>query len=89
MVRDYVEIGEVSSLAELIERLNEVRDAIPAGAGPDQVRFRGDDLFGRHLLVTYLRPETPEELAVAARASEFADRWRGRNPAQIRLCAAA
>lgn len=77
MVREYIEIGQCGSLDELIRRLVEVKGSMPPGAEPEQVRLRGDDNFGRHILVTYLRPERPEELVAAARPGEFAALWRG------------
>lgn len=76
MVREYIEIQAGDSLEALIERLNEVKQSIPPDARPEQVSLRGDDVFGRHILVTYLRPERPDELAAPIRAREFADAWR-------------
>lgn len=76
MVREYVEIQAADSLEALIERLAEAKQSIPPDAKPEQVSLRGDDNFGRHILVTYLRPERPDELAAAVRAKEFADAWR-------------
>ena len=72
MVREYIEIGGCASIDELMLRLAEVKRGMPAGAGPEQVQLRGDDNFGRHILVTYLRPERPEEIDLAARAGGFA-----------------
>ena len=76
MVREYIEIQAADSLEALIERLAEVKRGIPPDARPEQVSLRGDDNFGRHILVTYLRPERPDELAAPIRAREFADAWR-------------
>jgi hypothetical protein len=76
MVREYIEIKPPDSLETLIERLAEVKASIPPDARPEQVSLRGDDVFGRHILVTYLRPERPEELAVPVRARKFAAAWR-------------
>lgn len=76
MVREYIEIQPPHSLETLIERLAEVKRSIPTDARPEQVSLRGDDVFGRHILVTYLRPERPDELAAPIRAREFADAWR-------------
>jgi hypothetical protein len=74
MVREYIEIGTVGSIEALIQRLEEVKAAIPSGAGPEQVRMRGDDNFGRHILITYLRPERPEERALVTRGAIAAGR---------------
>lgn len=72
MVREYVEIAECGSIDLLLERLEAVKRSMPAGASPERVELRGDDNFGRHILVTYLRPETPEEIALERRACAFA-----------------
>ncbi len=85
MVREYIEIQAADSLQALIERLAEVKQSIPPDARPEQVSLRGDDVFGRHILVTYLRPERPDELAAPARALEFADAWRRSSDAGTRL----
>ena len=75
MVREYVEIAECSSIEGLIATLEAVKEQIPAGCSEAQVRLRGDDVFGRHILITYSRRETPEELAVERRAQEFVTSW--------------
>ncbi len=72
MIREYVEIGGCGSIEQLMSRLAEVKRSMPPGAGPEQVQLRGDDNFGRHILVTYLRPERPDELDLLSRASEYA-----------------
>lgn len=75
MVREYIEISEPKSIAALIQRLEQVRDTIPSGSGPEQVRLRGDDVFGRHILITYLRPESADEHAFAARVALASPKW--------------
>ncbi len=65
-IREYVEIDSHRSLDEVIARLLEVRDGLPA-ACEAVVRMRGDDVFGRHLCVTYLRGLTVEEASCEAR----------------------
>ncbi|HEX9955154.1 MAG TPA: hypothetical protein VGB48_08080 [Allosphingosinicella sp.] len=71
-VKDFVEIKDHSSLDELIARLIEVRDTLP-DATAAEVKMRGDDVFGRHLCVSFFRPQTAEEAACDAR---YADAWR-------------
>jgi len=69
MIKDYVEIGDHSSLDSLIERLTELRD----GLSPDaeaELRIRGDDIFGRHLCIGFMRPLTAEEAACEGRYAE-------------------
>ena len=66
LVRDYIEVSDQGSLDGLIERLTEIRDSLPASAEAE-IRMRGDDVFGRHLCVAYLRPLTAEEAACEGR----------------------
>ena len=66
MIKDYVEVGDHASLADLIRRLTEIRDSLPASAEAE-IRVRGDDHFGRHLCVGFFRPLTPEEAACEGR----------------------
>ena len=75
MVREYVEIGDCGSIEGLIERLVSVKRSMPPGATPERVELRGDDNFGRHILVTYLRPESAEEAELERRASEVLAAW--------------
>jgi hypothetical protein len=69
MVKDYVEIGDHASLDGLIARLIEVRDSLPAEV-ETEVKMRGDDIFGRHLCIGFLRPLTTEEAACEGRYGE-------------------
>jgi len=66
MIKDYVSIGEFTSLDEAIARLCAIRDGLPAEAQAE-LRIRGDDSYGRHLCVSYLRPLTAEEAACEGR----------------------
>jgi hypothetical protein len=59
-IREYIEIDSHRSLDEVIEELTRVRDALPAGSDAE-IQLRGDDFFGRHLCVSYLRELNPEE----------------------------
>jgi hypothetical protein len=71
-VKDFVQIKDHSSLDELIARLIEVRDTLPA-SNTAEVKMRGDDVFGRHLSVSFFRPQTAEEAECDAR---YAEAWR-------------
>lgn len=71
-VKDFIEIKDRSSLDELIAQLTEVRDSLP-DAATAEVKMRGDDVFGRHLCVSYVRPQTAEEAECDAR---YAAAWR-------------
>jgi hypothetical protein len=66
MIKDYVEVGDHESLDGLIARLTELRDSLPAEAGAE-IRIRGDDIFGRHLCIGFLRALTAEEAACEGR----------------------
>lgn len=65
-IREYVEIDSHRSLDAVIAELMSVRDSLPEEAEAE-IRMRGDDVFGRHLCVTFLRSLTPQEAAVEAR----------------------
>jgi len=69
MIKDYVEIGTHVSLDDLIAQLTELRDSLPPSAEPE-LRMRGDDVFGRHLCIGFMRPLTGDEAACEGRYSE-------------------
>lgn len=69
MIKDYVEIGARASLDDVIARLTELRDNLPAGADA-QVKMRGDDIFGHHLCVAFMRPLTADEAECEGRYGE-------------------
>ena len=69
-VRDFFEVEDKVSLDRMIDLLSTVRDQLPDGAEDARVQMRGDDLFGRRLTVSYLRPLTAEEAAREARYAE-------------------
>ena len=69
LVKDFVEVKDYRSLDQLIERLQQVRASLPDGADAE-VRMRGDDVFGRHLSVSFSRPQTEEEAACDARYAQ-------------------
>ncbi len=77
-VREYIDIADLQSLDGLIERLQEVRAALPAG-GEAEVRMRGDDHFGRRLTVSFSRPQTAEEAEHEARCAHAFREARERN----------
>jgi hypothetical protein len=69
MIRDYIEVSDHMPLDALIEKLSEIRASLPPSAEAE-MRIRGDDAFGRHLCIAYLRPLSPEEAACEARYAE-------------------
>ena len=66
LVGEYV---PMRGLLALIARLTEVRDSLPREAEPE-VKMRGDDIFGRHVCVSFYRPQTDEEAECDARYAE-------------------
>jgi hypothetical protein len=75
MVREFVEVTGNTSIEDLIARLASIKAEMPDDAGEEQVQVRGDEVFGHHILVTYLRPETAEEIESGLRAMRFASAW--------------
>lgn len=65
-VKEFIEIADHSSLDELIAKLSELRDGLPAEAEAE-LRLRGDDVFGRKLCISFFRDQTAEEADVEAR----------------------
>jgi len=68
LVRDYIEIADHSSLDDAIETLVSLREMLAPGADAE-LRMKGDDVFGRRLSISFLRPQTAEEAACDARYS--------------------
>ena len=68
-VKEFIEVEDHASLDALIAKLIEVRDGLPAESEAE-LRLRGDDVFGRKISISYLRPQTPEEVECDARCDE-------------------
>lgn len=68
-IREYIAIDGHLPLDQLIARLLNVRDSLPEAAEAE-LRMRGDDIFGRHLCVSYLRSLTAEEANCEARYAD-------------------
>jgi hypothetical protein len=68
-IKDFIEVKDCTSLDALIERLIEVRANLPEQSEPE-VKMRGDDVFGRHICVSFYRPQTTEEVECDARYAE-------------------
>lgn len=82
LVKDFLEIKDHGTLDALIARLVEVRDSLPQ-TGEAQVKMRGDDVFGRHLCVSFMRPQTAEEAECDARYAEAYRESREREAARF------
>jgi hypothetical protein len=65
-VKEFIEIDDHSSLDELIAKLSEVRESLPAECEAE-LRLRGDDVFGRKLSISFFRDQTAEEADCEAR----------------------
>ncbi|MEO5972297.1 MAG: hypothetical protein ABIP91_02920 [Sphingomicrobium sp.] len=65
-VKDFIEIGDYTSLDQLIGTLSAIHDSLPPDAEPE-LRLRGDDVFGRRLSITYFRELSAEEVECEAR----------------------
>lgn len=71
-VKEFIEVKDFTTLDELIGALEALRDQLP-DSSEAQVRLRGDDVFGRHLCVSYQRAQTEAEASLDAR---YADAYR-------------
>lgn len=69
LVREFIEVPEYESLDRLIETLSAIRDSLPETHGAE-LRLRGDDVFGRTLVIGFHRPLTAEEAACERRYTE-------------------
>jgi hypothetical protein len=76
-VKEFVDIGDHISLDDLIAKLVEVRDSLPANSEAE-LRLRGDEVFGRRITITYLREQTEEEAAIEKRYAAAAREARER-----------
>ena len=65
-VKDFIEIGEYTSLDRLINTLTAIRDSLPEESDPE-LRMKGDDVFGRRMSISYFRELNEEEATLEAR----------------------
>lgn len=68
-IKEYVDIEDHSSIDDLIERLVALRDSLPEDSEAE-LRLRGDEVFGRKISISYLRPQTAEEAECDRRYAE-------------------
>jgi hypothetical protein len=81
-VKEFIEIEDHSSLDDLIAKLIEVRDALPAEPEAE-LRLRGDDVFGRKLSISYFRDQTAEEADCEKRYAEACKEAKERDLARL------
>lgn len=82
-VKEFVRIDAMASLDGLIDALVAVRAALPKDAAAE-LSLRGNDVFGRHIAVAYMRPQTVEEVACDARYAEIARQMMQRHEQERR-----
>jgi len=70
-VKDYVDVEDLLSIDELIEKLTAIRANLPEGADAE-LRLRGDEIFGHRITISYFRPQTEEEAEIEKRYSDEA-----------------
>lgn len=68
-VKEFVDISDQVSLDDLIQKLTDLRAALPAECDAE-LRLRGDDIFGHRITISYFRPQTTEEAECEQRYAE-------------------
>lgn len=68
-VKEHVDISDQLPLGELIDKLTELRDSLPADCDAE-LRLRGDEIFGHRITITYFRAQTAEEAEIERRYAE-------------------
>ena len=68
-VKEFIDIGESTSLDELIGKLVDLRDGLPEGSEAE-LRLRGDEVFGRRITISYFRDLTDEEAEIEKRYAD-------------------
>jgi hypothetical protein len=81
-VKDYVEVEDLLSLDELIEKLTAIRNTMPEESDAE-LRLRGDEVFGRRITISYFRPQTEEEAEVEKRYAQQARDAKERELARL------
>ena len=81
-VKDYVDVEDLLSIDELIEKLSAIRDGLPEDSDAE-LRLRGDDVFGRRITISYFRPQTDEEAEIEKRYSDEAREAKERELARL------
>ena len=70
-IKEFVDIGDHSSLDGLIEKLVELRESLPDNSEAE-LKLRGDDVFGHRITLCYFRDQTEEEAECERRYAEAA-----------------
>jgi hypothetical protein len=81
-VKEFVDVVDHVSIDDLINKLTEIRDNLPADADAE-LRLRGDEVFGRRITISYLREQTAEEAEVEKRYADEAREAKERELARL------
>jgi hypothetical protein len=83
-IKEFVDIGDHSSLDGLIEKLVELRDSLPDNSEAE-LKLRGDDVFGHRITLCYFRDQTEEEAECERRYAEAAKEAKERELERLQL----
>ena len=81
-IKEFVDIADNVALDELIHKLVELRDSLPADPQAE-LRLRGDDVFGHRITITYFRDQTEEEAECEKRYAEAEKEAKERELARL------
>jgi hypothetical protein len=81
-VKEFVEVVDHVSLDDLIHKLSEIRDSLPADSDAE-LRLRGDEVFGHRISITYFRGQTGEEAEIERRYAEASREAKERELARL------
>ena len=81
-VKEFVDVADHLSIDELIARLSEIRDSLPADSDAE-LRLRGDEVFGHRITVSYFRAQTSEEAETEKRYAEESREAKERELARL------
>lgn len=76
-VKEFVDISDQLSLDVLIEKLTQLREALPTESEAE-LRLRGDEIFGHRITISYFRDQTEEEAECERRYAEAARKAKQR-----------
>ena len=68
-VKEFVDVADHATIDDLIQKLSEIRDSLPADADAE-LRLRGDEVFGHRLTISYFRGQTDEEAEIERRYAD-------------------
>lgn len=81
-VKDFVDIADHVSIDDLIAKLADLRDSLPAD-NDAELCLRGDDVFGHRITISYFREQTDEEAEIERRYAEQTKEAKERELARL------